>query len=508
MTTIRRRAWIAAVLAAITAASTVGFASTATAAEPTAEELSPDIVHTGTGPTGYEVTFHFYDPLATSIRIKGEWSFASAGDIAADPTNPSPRFGSTWLPGDIPIPSPLAGSAGNWPVSSMVKDEATGIWSYTTPLPSGVFSYWLYRDCTAAAPAMTGCTALYDPSNPPWSTAGTIERTSQVYVPSDPAFGTADYSWQAPSPESAQGALEHITFPFPGHTNPANANYATVYTPPGYDPDRAVPYPTYYLNHGGGGNEMNWSTQGVVASIVDNLIAADEIEPLVIVMPNNPTRPEITDYLVPYIEGAFNVSSAASDRALSGLSGGGTVVQDILFNDTTQFGYYGVWSVPRGLPTAGQENSPALKELLGLHIGVGIQDLGGLAQGNTTAEQALLTSVGVPFTSYNVDGAHTWSYWRDALRDFLTRVAFKATSVEVENHGRAVTAAVTSDTGHVTAPSGSVQFALDGVAIGAPQPVRNGVARVAIPAKYGTGEVTAVYTGDTLFNTSTGAGAL
>ncbi len=57
-------------------------------AQPATSELAPQVVHTGTGPTGYSVIFRFYDPTATSIRIKGEWSFASAADIAANPTIP------------------------------------------------------------------------------------------------------------------------------------------------------------------------------------------------------------------------------------------------------------------------------------------------------------------------------------------------------------------------------------------------------------------------------------
>lgn len=501
--TNRRRPLCAVLVLALAGALAAGSTTAAHAADPAftdAAALAPQVVHTGTAPTGYTVTFRFYDPTAASIRIKGEWSFASAADIAAGPTNPNPRFGATWLPGDIPIPSPLAGSAGNWPVSDLVKDPETGIWSYTTPLPSGVFTYSFFRDCTAAAPALSGCTPLADPANAPWSSAGSIERTSQVYVPSDPAFGTVDYSWQAEAPAVDQGSLQHVTFALPGHVNPTDANYATVYTPAGYDPAREAPYPTYYLNHGGGGNEMNWSSQGAAQQILDNLIADGLMQPAVVVMPNNPGTAEVIDHLVPFIESRFNVSTDAADRALSGLSGGGTVVQDILFHRTTEFGYYGVWSVPRGLPTAGEESNPELKELLGLHIGVGIQDLGGLAQGNTSAEQALLASAGVPFTSFNVDGAHTWSYWRDALRDFVTRVAFRATSADIDVHGRAVTATISPETTGIAVPGGTVQFALDGKPLGAPQPVRHGVARIAVPANLGHGELTATYSGDVLFN--------
>jgi hypothetical protein len=68
--------------------------------------LGPQVVHTGKGPTGYSVTFRIHDPSATSMRIKGEWSFASAAEIAADPTNSTPSYGSDWQPGEFPLASP------------------------------------------------------------------------------------------------------------------------------------------------------------------------------------------------------------------------------------------------------------------------------------------------------------------------------------------------------------------------------------------------------------------
>jgi len=33
--------------------------------------FSPEVIHTGTAPTGYEVTFRYYDPSATTVQIRG-----------------------------------------------------------------------------------------------------------------------------------------------------------------------------------------------------------------------------------------------------------------------------------------------------------------------------------------------------------------------------------------------------------------------------------------------------
>ena len=508
----RQRAWsgsVAVIIAAVAFMSTAHSEAYADASPAhAAAAASPEVTHSGIAPTGYTVTFRIYDPTATRMRIKGEWSFASAAEIAADPTNSTPSYGYNWQPGEFPLATPNAGSAANWPVVDMVKDSATGVWSYTTPLPSGVFNYAFYRNCDAATPALTGCTPTSDPSNPPWNSSGSLELTSQVYVPSDSSFGTTDYSWQGPTPRDDQGSLSHVSYSSPGHVNPTDQNYLSVYTPPGYDPQRAQAYPTFYLVHGGGGNEMDWSTQGDLKNIMDNLIAKHEIQPMVVVMPNNPTTGEMLDDIIPFVQNNYHVDATASGRSFAGLSGGATVVQDILYHDTTTFGYYAVWSAPRGIPTAGEQNNPELKQLLGLHIGVAVQDLGGLAQGNTTAEQALLTSAGVPFVSYNVNGGHNWAFWRNALRNFLTRVAFRATSVAVSNDGRSVTATVTSATTEPAVPTGTVQFSFNSAPLGQPVAVKKGKAHVAIPASLGHGVVAASYSGDNVFNLSSGGGTL
>ena len=203
--------------------------------------VSPEVKHTGTGPTGYEVTIRVYDPTATRVRVKGEWYFSSASESSGVPATSPGRVPTQWRPGDFPMPFPNA-LAPNWPVDDLTLDPATGVWSFTTPLPPGTFTYALYRNCNATPPNLTGCTATSDPSNPPWNTGkGTVEPTSQVYVPSDPAFGSEDLSWQAPI--AAAGTLQDVEYPSSISTNPVGKHYLGVYLPPGLrqDPGQAVP---------------------------------------------------------------------------------------------------------------------------------------------------------------------------------------------------------------------------------------------------------------------------
>ena len=219
--------------------------------------------------------------------------------------------GPDGAPGDFPIANPNAGAAPNWPVVNMTFNKLTGVWSYTTPLPSGTFTYGFYVNCTAAAPGLSGCTELSDPSNPPWNQVGSTitgsaEPDSEVYVPSDAKFGTADLSWEKPHPN--EGQLQDVSYPDPDSTAPAGSHPLAVFLPQGYNPNRALPYPTLYISHGAGGNEVDWSTQGAANSIVDNLLSAGRIQPMVVVMTdfNGLTCPDTTSSVACYAEDINN----------------------------------------------------------------------------------------------------------------------------------------------------------------------------------------------------------
>lgn len=58
-----------------------------------------------------------------------------------------------------------------------------------------------------------------------------------------------------------------------------------VYLPPGYDPDRAEPYPVLYLLHGFGAWGGVWLDVFALDQIMDYLINAGQVEPFVVVMP-------------------------------------------------------------------------------------------------------------------------------------------------------------------------------------------------------------------------------
>ncbi|MDR1153071.1 MAG: hypothetical protein LBK72_11490, partial [Bifidobacteriaceae bacterium] len=308
--------------------------------------LGPSVIRTGTAPTGYEVTFNFSAPTATTVDIYGEWSFAApvapGSDALAAPHGPS-----AWAPGDV-----LSGGA--WWSDSMTDADSDGVWTVTMPLPPGTYSYGFYVDC----PAHPGSCRVADPANLPWSNqpaqiaASAAQQTmSQVYVPRDPQFADDDVTYLEPQ-SGPGGTLAEFTYSSPGATAPVGQHRAVVYTPPGYDAGRTLPYPTIYVSHGGSGNETDWVTQGQADVIFDNAIKSGRLQPSVAVftdfngLPNGVDgyRNDVINNLIPAIEAAYNVSSDPTARAIAGLSAGSQRVINIIENQPAVFDYYGPWS--------------------------------------------------------------------------------------------------------------------------------------------------------------------
>jgi enterochelin esterase-like enzyme len=478
--------------------------------------FSPEVIHTGTPPTGYEVTFRYYDPSATTVQVRGEWYFSNAANTTT--SSSAGLLPSQWAPGDFPIAFPNQGPAPNWPVAQMTENPSTGVWSYTTPLPSGTFTYGFYVNCTSPPPGLTGCTELADPSNPPWNTSGSVEPDSQVYVPSDPRFGTPNMSWEAPN-RRAHGSLFDVSYADPQSTDPVGSHPLAIYLPPGYNPHRRVPYPTLYLSHGGGGNEVDWTTQGVANRIIDNLIAARMVQPMVIVMTDfnnlgtctlfdgSCYATDVSNYVIPYVNAHYNVSQNPDDRAFAGLSLGGLLANYLLFNDTTLFGYFGSWSIASlgapAYPGAAWQN-PALKTRLGIELGGGNFDE--LTIPGLDSYEADFTASAIPFTDARLDAGHEWYTWRQLLYDYATAVAFRHTTTSVQvaarHSGRQeVIATVSGDTTEPVAPDGTVQFYVGGQKVGHPRRLVRG--RAFLPVFGVGGSVAATYSGDNYYNAST-----
>ncbi|MDQ5980325.1 MAG: hypothetical protein QG602_3301 [Verrucomicrobiota bacterium] len=145
-----------------------------------------------------------------------------------------------------------------------VKD-AEGFWTVTTePQVPGFHYYWLVIDGVA----------VNDPASETFY--GTGKQTSGLEIP-EPGNDGAYYQPQ----DVPHGEVRERWY----HSKVTQApRRFFVYTPPGYDQNRDMRYPVLYLQHGGGEDERAWPIQGRVAQIMDNLIAAGQAKPMLIVM--------------------------------------------------------------------------------------------------------------------------------------------------------------------------------------------------------------------------------
>lgn len=116
---------------------------------------------------------------------------------------------------------------------------------------------------------------------------------------------------------------------------------------------------------------------------------------------------------------------------------------------------------------------------------------------------------GLEHTHYMPLGGVAWDFLSKFSRDPETKqTGYRVTNVDLTVKGRSATAEVTAVASQGVEPTGTVQFAVDGVPVGTPQPLRHGVARIAIPGNLGHGELTATYSGDALYNLSVASGAI
>jgi len=144
-----------------------------------------------------------------------------------------------------------------------MEKQADGFWTITTaPLVPGLHYYTLFID--GAEVSDLGSRAFF----------GGSKAASAVEVPEP---GSIYYSIQ----EVPHGQVREVWY----YSKVTGSwRHALVYTPPKYDEQAKVRYPVLYLQHGGGEDETGWVRQGRANFILDNLIAAGNCRPMIIVM--------------------------------------------------------------------------------------------------------------------------------------------------------------------------------------------------------------------------------
>jgi len=291
---------------------------------------------------------------------------------------------------------------------AMQRDER-GVWTATVEdLAPEIYEYQFEVDGLS----------IPDPANA-WVKSGLRPNGSMVEVPGHPA------EFWAPL-DNPHGAVTIHTF---WSKILEETRSFRVYTPPGYDQQPEARFPVLYLLHGSGDTDDGWTVVGRANLIADNLLAAGQAKPMLIVMPNgtyprgegheNDFEKELLEVIIPTVEKHYRVADGAANRALAGLSMGGFQTISVGVKHLDKFAWLGVFSAgvrENAAETYGPSLDKANGQLSLFWIGVGEDDF--LLQSEKSLE-ALLNDHHVPFSAHISKGGHVWTNWRHYLHDFL-----------------------------------------------------------------------------------------
>jgi enterochelin esterase family protein len=304
-----------------------------------------------------------------------------------------------------------------------------GVWEATVgPVPAGAYRYSFDVDGVS----------VIDPRNTATSETNSSVM-SLVTVPGSDLFDLKDV------PHGAVARVDYYSRTL------ERFRRMHVYTPPGYENGDGE-FPVLYLLHGALDCDAAWSTVGRAGQILDNLIAAGQARPMIVVMPDGHTGPfrfgpgggdsfsrqmeEFRDDFVtdvkPFVEEHYRVIGDRDHRAIAGLSMGGAQTLDIAFDNLAEYGYVGVFSsgifgISGGFggeaPSTEWEDGRRdvlddadLKQDLRLvWFATGSEDFMRRMSADTVA---MLESHEIDVTYNETGGGHTWLNWRDYLGEF------------------------------------------------------------------------------------------
>ena len=222
-----------------------------------------------------------------------------------------------------------------------------------------------------------------------------------------------------------------------------------VYTPPGYEKGNGK-YPVFYLLHGGGDDDSGWNTVGRAGFILDNLLAAGQAKPMIVVMPNgsmpmppatgqtNPMQGlstmrdmfanEFLKDIMPFVEKTYRTLPNRENRALAGLSMGGFQTLDVSLTRPDLFDYVGVFSSGFFGPAIDEAETKYAKALNDASfnknkklfwVEIGKDDFVMDANKKTLA---LLDKHKIKYQYKETTGGHTWINWRQYLNEYVPQL--------------------------------------------------------------------------------------
>jgi enterochelin esterase-like enzyme len=308
---------------------------------------------------------------------------------------------------------------------TVLQKAADGSWTGTTsgPLDEGFHYYHLEIDGGV----------FNDPGT--LNFYGSTRWESGIEVPAHDADFYA-------SKNVPHGNVQQILFPSP---STGTQRRAFVYTPPGYNANKAARYPVLYLQHGWGEDETAWSNQGHANLIMDNLIAEKKARPFIIVMTYGMTngiepgapgglasfdiKPFATvllHELIPYVDSQFRTIADRDHRAMAGLSMGGMETKTIVTANVDTFAYVGLFSGGT-FSIDDVAKSPGFRDKMKLaFVSFGSRELAsgrtappGVAPSDPVANAKALKASGFNSVFYvSPNTAHEFLTWRRSLHEF------------------------------------------------------------------------------------------
>ncbi len=215
-----------------------------------------------------------------------------------------------------------------------------------------------------------------------------------------------------------------------------------VYTPPSYDTAIEKRYPVWYIQHGGGENEIGWFWQGKINFILDNLIAEGKCEEMIVVSnAGYAYEPRENEYeflpgdlgellrrdCIPFIDRRFRTIPSRHSRAMAGLSMGGMQSNVGVFRNPETFANVGIFSGGFTLTGDGFDLTDVFEDpdkfherfdLVFVAAGEQEQPMCDRLREQIEAQNAL----GVDTVFYSCPGYHEWDTWRNAARNFMEKL--------------------------------------------------------------------------------------
>jgi enterochelin esterase-like enzyme len=215
-----------------------------------------------------------------------------------------------------------------------------------------------------------------------------------------------------------------------------------VYTPPDYDKS-SKNYPVLYLLHGGGEDQRGWANQGKTNLILDNLIAENKAQPMIIAMLDGNVsgtggiagfnvnslkafENELKQGAIPFMENIYRVKTDAESRALAGLSMGGLQTLHAGVQNTGMFAYLGVFS-SGWFANNNELSDPQYafmkenKEKTNANLDRFFISMGGkedIAYHNCQVMMQKFDDIGIEYEYSEYPGGHSWPVWRHDLYKF------------------------------------------------------------------------------------------